>query len=52
MAHASYIYPLTSFSLGCLGDIGPIAWSPDGARIATTDGVDGQIIIWRVRLGA
>jgi len=52
LAHTSYSYPLTSFSLGCVGDIEPIAWSPDGARIATTDGVDGQIIIWRVNLHA
>jgi WD40 repeat protein len=50
VAQANYTYPLTSTSLGCGGGLGPIAWSPDGAHIAATDGPDGQIIVWQVNV--
>ncbi|MGH2501377.1 MAG: hypothetical protein ACRDID_02565, partial [Ktedonobacterales bacterium] len=50
LAQASHSYPLTSTSLGCTGDLSPIAWSPDGAHIATSDGPDGQIIVWQVNI--
>lgn len=52
VAHANYTYPLTNSSLGCSGDISAITWSPDGARIATVDAPDSQLIIWRVNLHA
>lgn len=52
LAQTSYTYPLTSTSLGCSGGIGPIAWSPDGAYIASTDAPDGQIIVWQVNIHA
>lgn len=50
VAQTSHSYPLTSASVGCAGSLSPIAWSPDGARIATSDGPDEQIIVWRVNL--
>ncbi|MDE3230442.1 MAG: PD40 domain-containing protein [Chloroflexota bacterium] len=50
LAQTSYTYPLSSTSLGCTGGIGAITWSPDGARIATVDAPDSQLIIWRVNL--
>lgn len=50
VAQADHNYPLTSASVGCAGSLGLIAWSPDGARIATSDGPDGQIIVWRVNV--
>lgn len=52
VAQMTYQYPLTSTSLGCLGDISPIAWSPDGAHIVSVDSADGQLIIWRVNVTA
>lgn len=52
LAQTNYTYPLTSNSLGCSGDIGAITWSPDGARIASVDAPEGQIIIWQVNLHA
>ena len=52
LAQNSYTYPLTSTSLGCAGGISPIAWSPDGAYIASTDAPDGQIIVWHVNIHA
>jgi WD40 repeat protein len=52
VAQADHSYPLTSTSLGCAGDLSAIAWSPDGARIASSDGPDGQIIVWQVNVRA
>ncbi len=52
LAQNSYTYPLTSTSLGCAGGIGPIAWSPNGKQIASTDAPDGQIIVWQVNIHA
>ncbi len=50
LAHAEYPYPLTSMSLGCAGDIGPLVWSPNSTRIASIDQQDDQIILWQTNL--
>ncbi|HZC06081.1 MAG TPA: hypothetical protein VE338_10600 [Ktedonobacterales bacterium] len=50
LAQANYTFPSTVYSLGCVGDIGSIVWSPDSSDIATTDEQDSQVTIWRVNL--
>ncbi len=50
LAHADYTYPLTSNSLGCAGDIGPLVWSPNSMRIASVDQQDDQIILWQTNV--
>lgn len=50
LAHADYPYPLTSTSLGCAGDIGPLVWSPNSTRIASVDQQDDQLILWQTNV--
>ena len=50
LAHADYPYPLTSMSLGCAGDIGPLVWSPNSTRIASVDQQDDQLILWQTNV--
>lgn len=50
LAHTDYPYPLTSMSLGCAGDIGPLVWSPNSTRIASVDQQDDQIILWQTNV--
>jgi WD40 repeat protein len=45
---AQYTFPTVSYSFGCPGDAEAINWSPDGSRVAMTDSLDNQIIIWQI----
>ena len=43
-----YTFPTISTSYGCPGDAEAINWAPDGSRVAMTDVLDNQIVIWRI----
>lgn len=50
LAQVHYTYLSGVLSLACYGDIDSIIWSPDGARIATIDEQDAQVIVWQVNV--
>lgn len=52
LATISYAFPTTSSSHGCFAEAEAINWAPDGSRIAMTDDLDNQIVIWRIPASA
>jgi len=50
LAQTHYRYLSGVLSLACYGDLDALVWSPDGARIATIDEQDAQIIVWQVNV--